>query len=1319
MAHRSAPDMASWVSEFQTPNYAQMSHLTCVSDENKTCIESKIFLPPVEKAFSAIYPEAAYIAASAASQIIANNICIPEEEKRESFLIDTVSIAPSALSLVNRFLDQLLFDTLSNSQTLAMPSLRPAIVEILKPNFADSAIKRADLELKEYLDGSEDCILSDMRDAIDLVGNVDVYTLWKQTRLRCMLYSSLGEIEDENEILSGTSLIAVESMMISPAVAIFITSVLEYMGEQILLVAGRAAYCRLRSKYTNSLCGQNNLTPTTAKHLTVEVLDVEYIAFDNLLGDLWKAWKDNRGLSTIYSSRPRKGSQASIRTLPSLRELQFGDDLNSQLKKDISPSILKCLAHLDLATTNQTSKVLSDLSDINIPQSYTKTQSKICKDTFKNIFKPIRSKSCSLIGHKNNYLVPCAKKRRANSMPQSAQSLSPKNFKRLKALSKTEYVDSRQTNNTLGIYETALDIPNRTTIPTGGAIDRPPLFEPDRTERVLNDLDQSSSILEKSSNHVNSSAENVLYVHKTAKSLPSNNFGGKKENRYRFQNSQILSLSRSSSVDFSGRLSQNFDKFNTPYKNTTALQRCISFQGKSNTRHSILRRPMSMSMPRSIDNEQFVGIEYSIFPSPPFSMTSNPCSESIEALSECELNQLDDLKQTSPKDDPPVDKFSKLALDESEIETDEPLSPEIANFAVAVQGVDIYNLDTNFVSYNIDDKKKNPQTTQSNLWYTKPYLNDYVRKRLSEHESDGNVSPISQPNEEPKSDGRISPVSTVSSMEKTFDQEIPARSRHKNFTSISESPDHQLNLSAPLTSNPVTTPPKYHTHSINSRSSSRSHKVKAVLSSEENTLGQFDQLIKSDQTIQYTLTPETVRDVELPDHHQRFNRKNSEQGSALVNKISSSSSSKYVTIDTSQTKVFPTKANSAPTSESNSKPSSITEVRQRSGAPQPRDARIERDRSLSDFAKFIRTTGPDVPVQNKSSSYRKNSSLEIQDNTGSYLEKHSSSRSLLHKRFDSASTRIKFPGREIMAKRSDSFSGFIDFVRPAPKLELPLSFKSQEQVSSDSPTLSNRSWGISESKNSDGSLVEPRQWQNPPSINSSVTSQSALLVNSSQNRSSIIQSRKQFDDKSKISTRKVRKIRDPYSIDFLDEEDGVEISLESKPKQSESLKDFLRNTSPTDVLEENVVGKTIKANQTTPGLMSLFGRRPASPQSSSKGLLGSIVSHQSAAYLSGPKKPSNSRPAQSSSIISRTNMPRANISQKHFEPRDATSRVRTDELAKFLMHNDPPSSKEKMSPIPILLTKNQKNNIQVPPKNEAGSFQRMFSRRRTSTLSKS
>jgi hypothetical protein len=81
--------------------------------------------------------------------------------------------------------------------------------------------------------------------SIEPSGNWDLELVWKRTRLRCMVYSSLGDMEEEDEDhytelehLDGppgsTSRYSNLLGVVSPAVAIFLTSILEFMGEQAL-----------------------------------------------------------------------------------------------------------------------------------------------------------------------------------------------------------------------------------------------------------------------------------------------------------------------------------------------------------------------------------------------------------------------------------------------------------------------------------------------------------------------------------------------------------------------------------------------------------------------------------------------------------------------------------------------------------------------------------------------------------------------------------------------------------------------------------------------------------------------------------------------------------------------------------------------------------------------------------------------------------------------------------------------------------------------------------------------------------------------------
>ncbi|RAL64079.1 hypothetical protein DID88_003267 [Monilinia fructigena] len=223
---------------------------------SSTC--AALLSPPLS-----ISPEPVFIAHAAASQIVTN-----DHDSRANAWFDQHGIAPSgetalvspaALKLVNKFLDQLVFSFLSVSKSTSLVSLRPAVSEVLKPKLARDAVSGADGELREYLGGGEDdALLSSEKDGLPSQ-EWDLELVWKRTRLRCMVYSSLGDMEEEDEDRytaqehldgsweSGTR--ENESGIVSPAVAIFLTSILEFMAEQILIVGGQAAYNRLRMKY--------------------------------------------------------------------------------------------------------------------------------------------------------------------------------------------------------------------------------------------------------------------------------------------------------------------------------------------------------------------------------------------------------------------------------------------------------------------------------------------------------------------------------------------------------------------------------------------------------------------------------------------------------------------------------------------------------------------------------------------------------------------------------------------------------------------------------------------------------------------------------------------------------------------------------------------------------------------------------------------------------------------------------------------------------------------------------------------------------------
>lgn len=313
------------------------SRTQSISSDRPSTVAHSLMSPPL-----AVSPEAAFIAASAASQIVTNDHDSHAETWYDQHGIEpsgeTVAVSPAALQLVNNFLDQLLFNFLSVSRSTALSTLRPAVSDVLKPKLAKDAINQADEELREYLGGDDEDGPQAHAHARDPASPTDwdLELAWKRTRLRCMVYSSLGDMEEEDEdyyMEEGHLGAGAEDRMseaVSPAVAIFLTSILEFMGEQALIIAGQAAYHRMRLKYEKEL-KEGVRSPTgVADRIVVEELDMERVALDRTLGRLWRSWKKKLRtpgvgsmdrLTRSYSADSMRGAGSHIRSPSSAAEL--------------------------------------------------------------------------------------------------------------------------------------------------------------------------------------------------------------------------------------------------------------------------------------------------------------------------------------------------------------------------------------------------------------------------------------------------------------------------------------------------------------------------------------------------------------------------------------------------------------------------------------------------------------------------------------------------------------------------------------------------------------------------------------------------------------------------------------------------------------------------------------------------------------------------------------------------------------------------------------------------------------------------------------
>ncbi|KAI9797570.1 MAG: hypothetical protein M1835_007834 [Candelina submexicana] len=260
-----------------------------------------------------ISPEPAYIAATVASQLVNDNcdsqIFEDSEQTRTEPCREPAFVAAGALRLVNAFLDQLLYNFLSVARSTSLSPLRLAVSDVLKPKLAREAVAGADQELSEYL-GNEG--LSAFDSAQEVGGDWDLEYAFKRSRLRCMVFCRLGEMEEDEgtdytkeQQLDGHSTMYPAAAEVSPAVAIFLASVLEYIGEQSLVTGGQAAYSRLH--LSRSLTGSRNHTPSpngNMDRVVVEELDMEKVALNSVLGRLWRTWRSRVRSPRQSRSRP-------------------------------------------------------------------------------------------------------------------------------------------------------------------------------------------------------------------------------------------------------------------------------------------------------------------------------------------------------------------------------------------------------------------------------------------------------------------------------------------------------------------------------------------------------------------------------------------------------------------------------------------------------------------------------------------------------------------------------------------------------------------------------------------------------------------------------------------------------------------------------------------------------------------------------------------------------------------------------------------------------------------------------------------------------
>ncbi|KAK3686070.1 hypothetical protein B0T22DRAFT_382588 [Podospora appendiculata] len=1238
------------------------SRTQSISSDKPSTIGNSFMSPPLS-----VSPEAAFIASSAASQIVTNDHDSHADSWYDQHGIEpsgeAAMVSPGALQLVNSFLDQLLFNFLCTSRSITLSSLRPAVSEVLKPKLAKDAINQADEELREYL-GGDDEDLNQAPQAPSSPTDWDLELVWKRTRLRCMVYSSLGDMEEEDEdyhteqehLDTGLDRL---SELVSPAVAIFLTSILEFMGEQALIVAGQAAYHRMRAKYEKELKEGARSPVDVADKIIVEELDMERVALDRTLGRLWRAWKKkirtpgigfmDNGLARSYSRDSMRGTYGHLRSpsttaepfVPAtVQEPATEHDLgDGETGKDnvVCESIEEHLVedHVDPVAVPLPLGA-KDVEEIEVPGLVSYSDDESDEGEAEEESKPARPKSLMVLSTTRVYgpstptlsqpQIPVwSIRKRSNSLPTPAATPHDAPAKRQRTdQAAAEVNGALETASSASAGSDASDwvkaVESRTSILS-------PVSSNDATAEADEDeIDDADEIFIEEPRILTSSRVSIsgLSISGRSSSPAISDHGKPGTIITSFSSRPVRSSSVHSArlIDVTGPRSPITTARGSPVDPSESIR-----QGSLSRNSSVRSVPIVEDRPLRLPETASVA-----------RLSGGYGTKSGLAASES-ISEAEESSQVDDEASPVSSAGAGLTL------TPEPVSA--ANrYKQKRPGVQGPRLDLGPSTPTSPVKQTTKVTILSSAAASGTFFIDDRQDVPRRSPVQNRYQPTTPPIVPDRSPSRQAlPVSPTQAQPSTIGLVSVERPR----TNSPSEPSSAVVRSQ---------------HSSGSSPTTSTHKLKPVRTSEEGSHSRadvarnFEELIQSDQTIQYTLTPEGMRDIDsvslstrslvsgspiLPvkarkseDARQNGDRSRS-SSIARPNELKRSGSVARSTVASVRPIIDQRNSNNSSSSSSGttiSKPSGAvprstnpTAPKSRSNAPQARDARMPRE-SLADFADFIRSTGPDGSVV--APPLRASGPSAVRNPTGPVPVSVSKS-SIDSGRASTSRTninRVRLQARDAAVDYKDDNSDLIDFIRRGPPSSagnprIPRAV-APFRTTMDSDQMSGAVGGKAVDAQLNDAEIRSSQASTTitdysmPSAQSSINSQSALLGRNKplpgSNSNGTMNTRQgAFDSDMPMPVRKTRRVRDPYAIDFSDEEQSDEDDVALKPKQrvqtqEESLIDFLNNVPPppTPVTRPILQPQNQpKKKASAPSLMSRFTRRDSTrvaPPPSSSGV---------------------------------------------------------------------------------------------------------------------
>lgn len=1091
-----------------------------------------------------VTPAPAFISPSAASEIISAdqefNAADFVTEDEETGAGATALVTPAALSLLNGFLDNLLFNILASSKSTQLACIRPAMADVLKPRLAKEVVASAEEELNEYMGGADD-EQTEFRGGQQPGGDFDPVRSWKLTRLRCMVYTRLGDMEedDEDEFIAQDSLGETDGAPrrftshvdnITPAASIFLTSIIEYIGERALVIAGETARSRLSAQLNN---GGDEFSGSGGERkridrLVVEDLDMEKLALNATLGRLWRTWRQRRRGTTLSrtlsreSFRPRGYSLANSRK-SSIVTIEEPVTPKEPLPVAIPPPFDPATVPLPMSDY--------DVQEIEVPGYIGDLDGEI--QTMEAVVAH-KVRPRSLMVFSSPSLVPKSPGS-ANSSPVSASAIEPGKSIR--------HVRTRSLPNGPPPPESSEEEPESPTDHPS-----PTASEKKQLETMYED-DESAEYVD--------AAETTPDIAVTPK------------------HEETPSFEPAAEASENTRMSILHEEEEAPpaVGETIASLRATAQDEDAMTDQSNSARVSLVSLGDRANQKD------------------------PEVLEGTGLGEKPKLTSTihRPKRQSPRDASLLNARSISDKTSDSEMQA-VAESQPSTQGVENtpappappIEAITSCINHDATDNQNNmtvattPSTRLSEECTETAKSSKYLPADIPRPTSGSGNSQQSKPRPRPAplevTTSNRSSSASASAVERAAVQRVPRPSMSSSIiskTRRSGSFGSARENTRPVTAGSATSQvsnklkgimsrPQGESGSPRMRSSSETSRASGgSVDSVDNEIADLDKLINSDETIHYTLTPRSVREMTFPDLPNRSVPRSETAG------VSELADFLNTTAPPGEDKHRPhasvssrTTGEMSPMSRTKSIESpkhiplttrltNMSSTSKSSKMGQARDARIEPSDSTRDFAEFMRSTGPaSGPSESKTSLSAESPRPVRPPSTLSTT---------------SRGNRPKLQARSAETRGSQT-SDLIDFIREGPPMpggghRIPHAVAPfRNTIDSDDLQLDNTT----------RSFVSTGNGSTPNKSLTSLGSRSGLL-DSNRNKATASGSTTDFDEPQPV--RKQRRAPDPYAIDDDDDDALLEELLEQeanpKPRrEEESLMDFLRNAPPPPPSEQ-------------------------------------------------------------------------------------------------------------------------------------------------------